>query len=237
MEPAPSEPVVLIGTAHVVNLEASLRSVLSARALDGIALELDAERARALFAPQDRPRGRGRLPVLFRLWAMVQRRLGSEIGRGDPGEEMRVAARVAEERKLPVFLVDDPVRVTFANLVRALPFHERVRLLLGAVAGLFVPSRVVEEEMGRYAERPEEFAEELRKVSPMLAHVLIDVRNEHMAERIKTLREGGCRRLAVVVGDAHLPGLGVALHARGIAVEPVPFRALWGATAPSSSSA
>jgi pheromone shutdown protein TraB len=236
MAAGPGRRVVLVGVAHVVDLEAPLRSALGVRPLDGVALELDAQRAAVLLAPKGGPRSTAGTPFVFRIWALVQRRLGAAIGGGDAGEEMRVAARIAGERRLPVFLIDDPLPMTIASFARALPFKERIGLLLTAVVGLFLPSRVVVTEMDRYADHPEEFVEELRRVSPVLAHVLIDVRNEHMAERLASIGVAGISRLAAVVGDAHVPGLASALRLRGVDVETIPFRELRRTTAPSPTT-
>ncbi len=223
-------PVLLVGVAHVVDLEAPLKALLGPRTLDGIALELDAERAAALLE-EGRPARRSGGPVFARLWSVIQRRLGDQIGGGPPGGEMRAAARIARERGLPVFLIDDPIRATLVELVRTMPLKERVQLVVGALVGLFVPARVVEREMDRYADRPDAYTAELRRASPTLAHVLLDERNEHMAERLRILRARGYGRLAVVVGDAHRSGLGTALNRRGIPVESVAFRELRPATA------
>jgi len=219
-------PVLLLGSAHVVDLGEPIRRRLSDRVLDGIAVELDPERAAALLGPSRSGRQARGVPLLARLWGSLQRRLGAELGGGTAGEEMKVAAGVARERNLPLFLIDDPIRATLANLLAALPLRERVQLLVGAFVGLFVPAKVVAREMDRYADDPAEFASELRQASPTLAKVLLDDRNEHMADRLASLRAGGYGRLAAVVGDAHLPGLTAALKRRGVPVEAVAFRDL-----------
>jgi len=229
-------PVLLLGTAHVVDLSAPLRNALTGRVLDGIAVELDPERAEALMAPEGPGRRRGSAPLFARLWGIVQRRLGSEIGAGVPGAEMKVAIEVARARQVPVFLIDDPLRVTLANLVRSLSFKERVTLLASAVVGLFLPARIVHQEMDRYAEAPSEFTDELRRVSPNTARVLLDDRNEHMADRLAALRQQGYGRIAAVLGDAHLEGLRTALARRGVPTEVVRFAELRAATAPSPGS-
>ncbi len=229
-------PVLLLGTAHVVDLSGPLRETLTGRVLDGIAVELDPERAEALMAPEGSGRGRGSAPLFARLWGVIQRRLGAEIGGGVPGAEMKVAIEVAQSRRLPVFLIDDPLRVTLTNLVRSLPFKERVTLLTSAVVGLFLPARVVRGEMDRYAESPSEFTDELRRVSPTTARVLLDERNEHMADRLAELRQRGYGRIAAVLGDAHLEGLHSALARRGVPSEVVRFAALRAATASSPGS-
>lgn len=229
-------PVLLLGSAHVVDLSEPLRRVLSERVLDSIAVELDPERAQSLMS-EGGPRGSsGSAPLFARLWGVVQRRLGSEIGAGVPGAEMKVAIQVARERGLPVFLIDDPIRVTLGNLVRTMPFKERVMLLASAAIGLVLPSKLVVREMDRYAESPSDYTAELRRVSPTTARVLLDDRNEHMADRLAVLRRQGHSRMAVVVGDAHLEGLRVALGRRGLPSEVVRFSELRGATAPSPGS-
>lgn len=219
-------PILLIGAAHVVDLAEPLRRVLADRPLDGVAVELDPERADALFAPEGERRPAAGAPLFARLWSLFQRRLGAEIGGGLPGAEMKAAATFARERGLPVFLIDDPIRVTLVRLVRSLPIRERVTILVSAFVALFVPSRVVEREMDRYVEAPEDYAAQLREASPTLARILLDDRNEHMADRLKGIRDSGYGRVAAVVGDAHLSGLRSALGRRGIPCEAIPFRDL-----------
>lgn len=227
--------MLLLGAAHVIDLSGPLRSVLADRVLDGLAVELDPERAGSLFAPSSHPRDRIGLPLLTRVWGVVQRRLGSELGGGEAGAEMKVVAQVARERKLPLFLIDDPLRFTVMRLVQSMPFQERVRLLFGAFVALFLPARLVTREMDRYAAAPKEYTDQLRLASPTLARVLLDERNEHMADRLTHLRLQGYGRLAAVVGDAHLPGLAAALGRRGIAVESIPFARLREVKGPSSA--
>jgi pheromone shutdown protein TraB len=233
-------PVLLVGTAHVIDLAAPLRATLSGRDLQGIAVELDPERAQALLRPPpEGGRAAGEVPFQLRLWALLQRRLGEDLGAG-AGDEMRTAAKLATEWGLPLFLIDDPIRETLARLLGSLSFRERVRLLLGGVLGLFLPSRVIEDQIGEYTRAPGAFLEEMRTEYPGVTRVLLDDRNEHMAERLRDLRAKGFLRVAAIVGDAHLPGLAHSLRARGIPVEEVPFATLRGAgsaTAPSVGSA
>jgi pheromone shutdown protein TraB len=228
-------PVLLLGAAHVVDLEAPLRRVLDGRTLDGVAIELDAERAQSLFSEDREGRSSRGAPLFARMLGHVQRRLGAEIGGGEAGAEMKVAARFAKERDLPLFLIDDPLGGTLLELVRTMPFKERVTLLFGAFVALFVPARLVKREVDRYSDSPEEYTAELRRASPTLARVLLDDRNEHMADRLASLRNRGYGRMAVVVGDAHVSGLRSALARRGVPVEAIPFQQLRGPTVPPLS--
>jgi pheromone shutdown protein TraB len=229
------EPMLVIGSAHVVDLEAPLRTALDARTLDALAVELDPERAEALLGPHPEVGQRAEgAPFFARLWAVVQRRLGGEIGGGIAGAEMRVAAQVARERRIPLFLVDDPIRDTLTQLIRSLSFRERVALVVGSIIGLVVPRRIVSQQIDQYARSPEGYLSDMRQAYPTLARVLVDDRNEHMAARLAALRERGYGRMAVVVGDAHVSGLTAALHRRGIPVRPLPFSELRGLRGPSA---
>jgi len=226
-------PVLLLGAAHVVDLERPLRAILESRVLDGVAIELDRERAAALLEPNSgAPRSSSGLPFVTRLWGALQRRLGEEIGAGEAGAEMKVAATVARERSLPWFLIDDPIRATVLRLVQTMPFKERVQLLVGALVAFLIPSRLIKREVDRYAASPDEYTNALRQASPTVARVLLDERNEHMADRLAMLRVQGYGRIAAVVGDAHLPGLAAALGRRGVAVESIPFAQLREVTGP-----
>lgn len=233
-------PILLIGAAHVVDLDRSIRAALAERTLDAIAVELDAERAASILGPRpEENRGRRGSPLFLQLWAAVQRRLGEQIGSGLPGAEMRTAAVLAKERGIPLLLIDDPIRETLGRLLRALTLRERISLLLGSIVGLFLPPRLVEREIDRYAETPNDYLEEVRGAYPTVTRVLLDDRNEHMAERLSVVRAQGLGRIAAVVGDAHLPGLAQALRRRAIPVETLAFRELrdaaTGPTADSSS--
>jgi len=227
--------VLLIGSAHVVDLAADLRRVLGERVLDAVALELDEERARTLLAPTPPTPGGGRgdAPLLMVLWARIQRRLGADIGGGTPGAEMRVAAQVAKERNLTLLLIDDPIRETIGRLIRSLSFKERASLLLGGILGLVIPSRFVEKQLEQYSEAPEPYLEQVRVSYPAVARVLLDDRNEHMADRLAEARRRGFGRVAAVVGDAHMPGLAAALNRRGIPVERISFGELTNPSAPT----
>jgi pheromone shutdown protein TraB len=229
-------PILLLGCAHVVDLSDPLRRMLSSRVLDGIAVELDTERAQALMSPEGSERGSASGPLFARLWGVLQRRLGAEIGGGVPGTEMKVAIGFAREKNLPVFLVDDPIRATLATLVREMSFKERVTLMVSGLVGLVLPSGLVVREMDRYTESPTEYTDELRRVSPTIARVLLDDRNEHMADRLASVRREGYGRVAVVLGDAHIEGLRAALARRGLPSEVVRFSELRATTAPSPGS-
>lgn len=215
--------ILLLGSAHVVDLSGPIRARLSSVPLQAVALELDAERAGVLEDPaQKSARPRPSVPPLIRLWGLLQRRLGAQLGQG-AGGEMRAAAGFARERQLPVFLIDDPFDQTIRRLLGSLSPNERLRLVAGAILGLVIPARTVQRELDHYSEAPAEYTDQIRANFPSVAHILIDERNEHMASRLDEMWRRGLRHIAVVVGDAHVPGLAEALRRRQLPVETVTY--------------
>lgn len=217
----------------MVNLSGPIQERLSAGQWQAVALELDPSRAAVLEEPSGAPSTpRSSAPPLIRLWGMLQKRLGAELGEG-AGGEMRAAARFAKGRQLPVFLIDDPFDQTVRRLLGSLSPLERVRLLAGGILGLVIPARVVKSELDHYTEAPANYTDQIRSSFPTVARVLIDERNEHMAARLDEMWHRGIRQIAVVVGDAHVAGLAEALRQRALPVETVSFGELRApATAP-----
>jgi len=230
--PEPGPTVVLVGTAHVIDLTGPIDRVFRQYRPDAVAVELDRARADALLSDAGRSDRRSHAPMLLRLWGAAQRRLGAEIGGGAPGAEMKSAIVRALADRLPLYLIDDSVMETLGHLMHGLSPKERVQLLVGGLVGLVLPSRMVRREVDRYAQAPGEYLADLREASPQLARVLIDDRNLRMADRIVDLVARGHRRPLVVVGDAHRPGIEAALRSRGIAVVAIPFAELERFTAP-----
>ena len=225
--------MLLLGSAHVVDLDGPIRATLRDRPLDAIAVELDEERARVMLSEEPPGKGGGRggeAPLFLRLWGVIQRRLGGELGAGVAGAEMRSAARLAKERGIPLLLIDDPIRDTIRQLIGALSPKERVLLLVGSIVGLVIPSRVVRKELDRYAEAPGDYVGELRRRTPAWPGSSWTSGTSTWRPDSSRPAGTGTGRVAAVVGDAHVPGLAEALRRRGVPSETVAFGQLRGTT-------
>ncbi|MAH17515.1 MAG: hypothetical protein CL960_03340 [Euryarchaeota archaeon] len=196
--------LLLVGTAHVMELALPLERVLRTFDPDVVALELDPQRWAALRAPV-RPR---RGPLLLRLLASLQERLGEMLG-APPGSDMLAAGRTAQRLGARLALVDLPVIPTLQRAWRALGWRERLALarellppLLGADALASGPAAANPLATGDFSRELAEFARRF----PSLQRELIDRRDRHMARRLVALLRDG-QRVAAVVGEGHLPGL------------------------------
>ena len=170
-----------------------------------VALELDRERWAALRAPMRPHRG----PLLLRLLASLQERLGEMLG-APPGGDMLAAGRTAQRLGARLALVDLPVIPMLQRAWRVLAWRERLALarellppLLGAEALVSGPAA------GKNPLATGDFSRELAEFAhrfPSLQRELIDRRDHYMARRLVALLRDG-QRVAAVVGEGHLAGL------------------------------
>jgi len=193
--------IVLVGVAHVIDVAQPIGSLVQHYAPGAVGIELDPGRYRAL--QEGAPRGK--VPLPYRLLAVMQRRLADQFG-GEVGAEMLAAADAAKARGAQVLFIDMDAGRLFSSLVRQMPFKERVAMVLSSLGGLFMTRRRVEKELQEFQENEERYMETLGKSFPTVKRVLIDERNEHMARNILRA-EGMYGSVLAVVGDGHVEGI------------------------------
>ncbi|GGA75338.1 pheromone shutdown protein [Arenimonas soli] len=214
----------LLGTAHVS--QASIDAVEAALAsgrYDTIAVELDAQRHRALTDPDALSRldlfqilreGKTGLVAANLALAAYQRRLAEQL-KVEPGAELKAAAVGAQARGLRLALVDRDVGITLRRAFGALGFWGRTKLIAGLGASLLADESVEEEEIERL--KKGDFLEasfgEFAAGSPPLYRAIIAERDQYMANRLRQVGAEGGREVLAVVGAGHLKGL--AEHLRG----------------------
>ncbi len=211
--------LILVGTAHVSRSSVDLvRRVIETERPDCVCLELDEKRYDSL-ARAERWEAldlkevirRKQLPTLLLnlLLAAYQKRLGGQLGI-QPGMELLEAARVAEERGIPIELCDRDVRVTLRRAAAATSFFRKVLLLSELLVAMFETPEITEEQLEKLKEQDvlSELMDDLGRHLPALKTVLIDERDAYLAER---LRRAPGRCLVAVVGAGHLEGMVRAL--------------------------
>jgi len=212
----------LLGTAHVsrASINAVEAAVASGR-FDAIAVELDANRHRAL-CEQDAlakldlfqiiREGKVGLVAANLALAAYQRRLAEQLG-VQPGAELRAAAVGARERGLALHLIDRDVGTTLKRAWYALGFWGRAKLMSGLAASLFVDDEVdaAEVEKLKQGDILESSFGEFARETPQLYDKVIAERDRYMAAR---LREDctQAREVLAVVGAGHLHGMAERLR-------------------------
>lgn len=193
--------LTLVGVGHVFDIKDQIRSIILTKRPDIVAIELD----HARFAALHEKKGTGNMPIIYRLAAHFQRRIAGEYG-VEAGDEMLAAVNAAKESGAGISLIDMDMARVFAELRKNITFEEQVKLAVAAFASLFVRKKTVERELARYQEHEAEFMEEMGKELPNLKLVLIDKRNEFMAQNLRAISDRYGNVLAVV-GDGHVPGM------------------------------
>jgi pheromone shutdown-related protein TraB len=134
-----------------------------------------------------------------------QKRLGSQLG-VKPGAEMLAAAQASERVNAELVLADRDVKVTLQRTWRGMPFWARMKVLSQLLASLFIREEISKEEIEKLKESDalSEAMEMLADQSPEMKRILIDERDQFMAEKI---RQAPGKRIVAVVGAGHVKGL------------------------------
>ncbi len=208
----------LLGTAHVsqASVEAVERAIESGR-FDAVAVELDAQRLQALTNPDALAKldlvevirkGRVALFAANLALAAYQRRLAEQL-EIEPGAELKRAVVMANERNLPVHLIDREVGLTFKRASQRLGFFGKIKLVMGLGAGLFASEEVGEDEIEKLKQGDmlEASFGEFASESPALYETIIGERDRYMATRLREVHHPAQREVLAVVGAGHLAGL------------------------------
>lgn len=213
--------IILVGTSHVSEKSVEeVERVIDEEEPDFVAVELDEQRYKSIKGdgPDDldaKDLIKGNKPfelLIYWLLSYLQTKMGDRFGI-EPGAEMMAAVNLAEEREIPLALVDRDINVTVARLWSNMSFWEKLKFvgaLIAGVAGLGGSREMTEEEMDDLVEGDadvvETLIEEFRNFSPRGAEALIDERDAYIAANLVELRRRG-HKVVAVVGAGHRAGI------------------------------
>jgi len=212
--------ILLIGTAHISQSSVDeVNSVIDQEKPDTVCIELCSSRHQAML-DKDQWKNmdiykvvrEGKSFLLFANLIMTafQKRLGSQLG-VKPGAEMLEAANAAERVGAELILADRDVKITLQRTWRGMTSWGRMTVLSQLIASLFVREEISKEEIEKLKESDalSEAMQMLAEQSPEMKRILIDERDQFMAEKIK-LAQG--KRIVAVVGAGHVKGLTAELE-------------------------
>ena len=207
--------ILLIGTAHISQSSVDeVNDVIEQEKPDTVCIELCASRHQAMMEKDQwknmdifKVVREGKSFLLFANLIMTafQKRLGSQLG-VKPGAEMLAAAQASERVNAELVLADRDVKVTLQRTWRGMPFWARMKVLSQLLASLFIREEISKEEIEKLKESDalSEAMEMLADQSPEMKRILIDERDQFMAEKI---RQAPGKRIVAVVGAGHVKGL------------------------------
>ena len=207
--------ILLIGTAHISQSSVDeVNEVIEQEKPDTVCIELCASRHQAMM-DKDQWKNmdifkvvrEGKSFLLFANLIMTafQKRLGSQLG-VKPGAEMLAAAEASERVNSELLLADRDVKITLQRTWRGMPFWGRMKVLSQLLASLFIREEISKEEIEKLKESDalSEAMQMLTDQSPDMKRILIDERDQFMAEKI---RQAPGKRIVAVVGAGHVKGL------------------------------
>lgn len=206
----------LVGTAHVsAKSVEDVKKAIEEFHPDMVAVELDLARFQALRKEAKEPTVDEMLEVrnfnqLLIQWILsyLQRRIGIDVG-VEPGAEMKVAIAEAEQRGIPVSLVDRDIRLTLLRFWQSLGILGKIRMFFALVVSIAEVDELEEVDIESLKEQSviDMVMEEFRKFSPEGARSLIDERDAFIAHNLLQLREQNIPRILAVVGAGHVHGI------------------------------
>ena len=194
--------LMLIGTAHVIDLALPLERYIKNFNPDIIALELDKQRWLALKSNIRKSEG----PFYVRLLSRLQQYLGDYFG-STPGAEMMVATKIAQSMGARLAFIDKPLLVTLRSTWKNMPWKEFCNLITEALISLVGGGTLSLNDSIRTGDFSAEL-EEFKRQYPFLKKELIGRRDTYMSTNIvKLFRGNNSQKIVAIVGEGHLSGM------------------------------
>ena len=194
--------LMLIGTAHVIDLALPLERHIKNFNPDIIALELDKQRWLALKSNIRKSGG----PFYVRLLSRLQQYLGDYFG-STPGAEMMVATKIAQSMGARLAFIDKPLLVTLHSAWKNMPWKEFRNLITEGLISLVGGGKLSLNDSIRTGDFSTEL-EEFKRQYPFLKKELIDRRDTYMSTNIvKLFRNNNSEKIVAIVGEGHLSGM------------------------------
>jgi pheromone shutdown protein TraB len=220
--------ILLIGTGHVFDLSQALLDILENKNPDVVCVELDKQRYEALKLrdadPEKFKKTRKDLPIAYKLLARFQENMAQKYG-VEAGDEMLTAIEYAESHQIPLKFIDLNAPYMFTKMLRSMTLIEKLKLFLTSFLGIFVSKKQVEVELERFEKDFDTYIKQIEVKFPTIKKVLIDERNNHMAQQLENLSQG-FQNIIACVGDGHIPGLAALLESKELKYDTIRLREL-----------
>jgi pheromone shutdown protein TraB len=193
--------ITLVGVGHVFDLKNQVRNIILSKRPQVVCIELDRGRFEAMLEKGHTEDA----PFSYRLLSLMQRFIARKYD-VQLGEEMLTAARVSKEVGARLAFIDMDASVFYQRVTATMSFEEKMKMLAGALTGMFVRKKRIEKELKNYEKNEAEYLEAFEKEFPSIKKVLVDERNEYMARAIREVHND-YSSIVAVIGDGHIEGI------------------------------
>lgn len=207
--------IYLIKTAHVSkNSIEDVDEAFKEINPDSICIELDKTRYDSLnnkdkWRDQDISKvikeGKVGLLLVNIILSSFQRRMAKSLDTNSGGEMME-GIKLAKENNKTLVLADRSVNTTFSRIWNSLGLYEKAKLLASIIASIFDNEEISEEDLQalKEADALDAALQEVGKEFPNVKKVLVDERDQYLAQKIKTAPG---KKIIAIIGAAHANGI------------------------------
>ncbi len=211
--------IILIGTAHISLKSADqVRTVIEAERPDTVCIELcqsrysniaDTNRWKNTNITQIIKDGQALLLLVNLILSSYQKRLAQQFNI-KPGQEMMQGIASAQEIGAELCLADRDIQTTMMRLWRSINLWGKMKLFFQLLISMFINEEISEEELEnmKSSDMLTAALEELSRSFPHIKSILIDERDQYLAQKIK---EAPGEKVVAVLGAGHIPGIKMEL--------------------------
>ena len=212
---AAGKQIILVGTAHISSESIELvKKTIEEEAPDAVGVELDSQRLEQLKSgskwretnvEEILKNGKSHLFLVNLMLSNMQKKFGDSVGI-QPGAEMLAAVSAAEEKKIPVELLDRDIKITMKRGLASMGLKEKAKLGYSVLESFFADEEITKEQIEELKKKDllSEVMQELGKSAPTVKKVLVDERDEYIARKILA---SPAKKIVAVVGAGHLEGI------------------------------
>ncbi len=207
--------IILIGTAHVSPRSAEeVKEVIEQEKPDTVCIELcqsryqnisDTERWKNTNITKIIKDGKALLLLVNFILSSYQKKLAQQFNI-KPGQEMLQGIASAQEVGAELCLADRDIQTTMMRLWRKINLWGKMKLFFQLILSIFLDEEISEEEMEKMksSDMLSSALEELSRSFPHVKSILIDERDQYLAQKIK---EAPGNKVVAVLGAGHIPGI------------------------------
>ncbi len=205
--------IIIIGSSHISRDSAiEVKKTIKEIKPDFVALELDKQRIRALISgKEEQPSiklikhiGFGGY-LFLKIGKFIEKKLGNIVGT-KPGIEMKQAIKSAKEHNCKIALIDQNIQITLKKLSKEFKIRQILKDIIKSLFKkkklLFDIRKVPSDEI------IEKYMLEVKKNYPGIYKVIVEERNQYMADQLFNLKQYfPDAKIVAVVGAGHKKGM------------------------------
>ena len=209
----------LLGTAHVSKIsQETVRQLLMEGDYTAVAVELCNRRLEAITNPDAMAQTdlwqiirRGKAMAITAMLALgaYQQRIAEQFNI-DAGAEIKTAVYLANDKNLPLTVIDRDIGTTLKRLYKATPWWQRMGMISTLLFQMLNRQHIDENEIERIKQSDmlESMLKEMEMAGGKIKHIILDERDQYMAAKIlEYVRTESPKKMLVVIGAGHLMGI------------------------------